>query len=65
MIRVLLRVKDKTVVDSLKRYGSIIYVSPVLNVIGMSIDEAMYGILEDDRNVLSLEPEEDGSFLFA
>jgi uncharacterized protein YlbG (UPF0298 family) len=63
MIRVVLRVKDKSNLKQLETYGNIIYVSPILNVIAMEIKENQYSILSSDDNVIRIDTEDEGSLL--
>lgn len=63
MIRVVLRVKDKSNLKQLEAYGNIIYVSPILNVIAMEIKENQYSILGSDNNVIRIDTENEGSLL--
>jgi len=63
MIRVMLRIRDKNQVNLLSDYGSVTYVSPVINLVGMTIEADKLNILQSDRNVLQVDIVEDGSFL--
>jgi|GEM_PF-1925370 hypothetical protein len=63
MKRVLLRVRDKNQVSLLSDYGSVTYVSPVINLVGMTIEDDKLYMLQSDQNVLQVDIVEDGSFL--
>jgi len=62
MKRLIVKVKDKTKVHSLKAYGDILYVSKFLNVIGIEIQEANLWKLESDENIISIRESEEGKF---
>lgn len=63
MIRVMIRVKDKTKVDNLKQYGSIIYKSPVLNIVTLETSENLLNYIQKDSNVISCEYEPEGRLM--
>jgi hypothetical protein len=63
MIRVLVRVRDKSKVNELEKFGVIIYKSPILNVIALEIDEKIFDKLEQHANVLSCEVEPEGRLM--
>lgn len=63
MVRVLLRVKDKGNIEALKNYGTIIFTSPILNVVGLEIPNEQYALLGTDPNVLHVELEDEGVLL--
>lgn len=58
MLRIIVRIRDKDKTNQLKKkYGTLIFVSPILNIIGMEIKPENLESLECDENVLSAEPE--------
>ncbi len=63
MIRIVLRVRDKNKIENLERYGSIIYVSPILNIIGLQTKTDFLAQIASDSNVISLERESEGRLL--
>lgn len=63
MIRVIVRVKDKGQTEHLKELGSIVYRSPILNIIGMEISEKSLEKLRNDYNVVSCEIEPKGRLM--
>lgn len=65
MIRVIVKVKDKGQAENLKNFGSIVYKSPVLNIIAMEIRKDFLEELRKDKNVLSCEIEPEGSLMLA
>jgi hypothetical protein len=63
LIRVIVRVKDKDKATDLDRYGTIIYKSPILNVVGLEINEMNLNKLKSDTNVISYEVEPEGTLM--
>ncbi|REK55437.1 MAG: hypothetical protein C6W55_09215 [Thermobacillus sp.] len=55
--------RDKNQVSLLSDYGSVTYVSPVINLVGMTIEDDKLYMLQSDQNVLQVDIVEDGSFL--
>lgn len=58
----ILRVRDKSKVLSLKSYCEIVYVSKFLNIIGIQIREQDIKKLENDPNIISISENEEGTF---
>lgn len=65
MMKVIIRVKDKTRADDLKKYGSLVYTSPILNIVGLEINKDVLNVLSKDANVISVEISEKGHLLLA
>lgn len=63
MVRVMVRVKDKNKVENLERYGTIIYKSPILNLITLDIKDVYVKNLKNDDNVISFELEPEGRLM--
>lgn len=63
MIKVKIKVKDKNQVNSLTKYGNIIFKSPVLNLVALEIREEHLQMLNQDDNILSVEHESEGKLM--
>ncbi|OZI12180.1 hypothetical protein CEW92_06765 [Bacillaceae bacterium SAS-127] len=63
MIRVMIRVKDKNKIDSLKAYGVIVFKSPILNLVTLEIKEANIERVKNDQNVISCELDLEGQLM--
>lgn len=59
----MVRVKDKNKVENLERYGTIIYKSPILNLITLDIKDVYVKNLKNDDNVISFELEPEGRLM--
>lgn len=57
MLRVIVSVRDKLKTNELAKYGTLISVSPILNIIGMEINPDNFSRLENDDNVIKAELE--------
>ncbi|WP_340034049.1 hypothetical protein [Paenibacillus sp. FSL H3-0302] len=56
--------KDKEKVETLRRYGDIVYISPILNIAGVEVKKSdVIFQLERDPNIISAEFEDEGSLL--
>lgn len=64
MVRVMVKVADKAKAKELKKYGSLIYTSPILNLIGLEMNPDKMTDLKNDSNVISAEPEAYGRLQF-
>lgn len=62
MKRLIVKVKDKTKVNQVRNFCSIIFVSKFLNVIGVEIEESDIQKLKQDDNVVSIRESEEGKF---
>ena len=65
MMRVIVRVKDKTKINELEKYGSLVYVSPILNIAGLEINKKNLENLKNDINVSSVEKEHKSTLMLA
>ncbi|MBT2650028.1 hypothetical protein J7E52_25575 [Bacillus sp. ISL-34] len=63
MLRIMIRVKDKSKVDLLERYGTIIYKSPILNLVTLETKDTFLNLIGKDQNVLSVEVEPEGRLM--
>ena len=55
MKRLILRVVDKTNLHSLKEYCQVVYVSNLINNVGIEIQEENIQRLENDMNIIATE----------
>ena len=62
MKRLKLRVVDKTNLHSLKEYCQVVYVSNLINNVGIVIQEENIQRLENDMNIISYRESEEGTF---
>ena len=62
MKRLIVKVKDKTKVHSLKDICEIVYVSKYINVIGVEIREESIPYLENNDNVIDIRESKSGKF---
>mgnify|MGYP000076330434 CR=1 FL=1 len=62
MKRMIVKLKDKTKVEQLKKYARIIYTSRFLNTIGIEIDEVDLHQLTQDDNVIEMKESSEGVF---
>jgi len=58
----IVKLKDKTKVEQLKKYARIIYTSRFLNTIGIEIDEVDLHQLTQDDNVIEMKESSEGVF---
>ncbi len=65
MIKVIVRVKDKSRIDKMEEFGSIVFISPVLNIISLEMKEENLQFLNNDDNVISYELEPEGRLMYA
>lgn len=65
MIKVVVRVRDKSQSNRLEKLGSIIFKSPVINMVILEMREENLTNLKQDRNVLSYELEPEGRIMYA
>lgn len=62
MKRLILKVKNKNQIEKLQSFSEILYVSKLLNVVGIEIDDKLVKKLEEDENVISWTESEHGRF---
>ena len=55
MESLILKVKDKVIINELTSICEIIYISDILNVIGVKIDKNKIDLLKSNSNIISLE----------
>ena len=53
MKKIILQVKNKEDLQAIKRIATIVYTSPILNVIGIEIQEKYIPMLESIENVIT------------
>lgn len=63
MERVILKVKSKSQIDELSKYGSILFVSPVLNIISIEVKEENLNEIINNINVISYSMETTGELM--
>ena len=63
MIRVIVRLKNMKEVDDLKKYGSIVFKSPILNMAALEMKESKLINIRGDENILNIEIESQGELM--
>ncbi|CAI8939250.1 Nitrogen regulatory protein P-II [Bacillus sp. IT-13CA1] len=63
MIKVIVRVKDKSRISELSKYGTLVYKSPILNIATLEIKKEYLKDVEQDDNIISCEEEHKGSLM--
>jgi len=55
-------VLDKSKISALEKYGEVVYISKLINSVGMLVSEENITILENDPNIISLKESREGTF---
>ena len=63
MIKVIVKVRDKYQTERLEALGSVFYKSPILNVVGLELEEKYIDELKNDDNIVSWEIEPKGTLM--
>lgn len=62
MERLIIEVRDGSRIDSLKKFGHIIFTSKFTNVVGLEAPAAAITAIKKDPNVISVRPSKKGQF---
>lgn len=65
MKTLIIKVRDKNEVHNLEQFGTILFISPILNTIGFKTKEENIELVKADTNVISFEEESTGELMFA
>ncbi|MEY8345884.1 hypothetical protein [Niallia circulans] len=63
MTKLMIRVKDKNKINELERYGSIVYTSPILNLVTLDTRIEYIEEIKLENNVISCEEEMTGRLM--
>ncbi|MCM3216091.1 hypothetical protein M3612_16455 [Niallia taxi] len=63
MVRLMIRVKDKNKIDALEKYGSVVFKSPILNLITLDAKKDLIDQIKSDENVISCDFESQGNLM--